>query len=306
MIKDRIRTGAYKSAIEGNPDVFKGKVVLDIGCGTGILSIFASRAGAKHVYGIEFADIADYAKEIVKMNKLSDKVTIIKSKVEEAVLPVEKVDIIISEWMGYFLLYESMLDTVLYARDKWLNKDGIILPDKATMTIAAIEDGNYKKSKLTFWDDVYGIDMSCIKPCVMSEPLIDVCNKGAINSSQCKIFEIDLYTVKKDDLDFSSAYELTFFRNDTCHGLMAWFDIYFDKLPNKVEFTTSPYARSTHWKQVVFYSDFDLFVEKGEILKGSIAVRKSQTNFRELDIKVSYHHTGRGGKKDFTQQYKIR
>lgn len=99
---------------------------MDIGCGTGILSIFAARAGAKHVYGIEFADIADYAKEIVKQNKLTDKVTIIKSKVEEVELPVPKVDIIISEWMGYFLLYESMLDTVLYARDKWLNKDGYV------------------------------------------------------------------------------------------------------------------------------------------------------------------------------------
>lgn len=47
-------------------------------------------------------------------------VTLIKGKVEEVTLPVDKVDIIISEWMGYFLLYESMLDTVIYARDKWL------------------------------------------------------------------------------------------------------------------------------------------------------------------------------------------
>jgi len=100
--------------------------VLDIGCGTGILSIFASRAGAKHVYGIEFADIANYADKVIEVNKLSDKITIIKSKVEEAVLPVNKVDIIISEWMGYFLLYESMLDTVLFARDKWLEKDGYV------------------------------------------------------------------------------------------------------------------------------------------------------------------------------------
>jgi protein arginine N-methyltransferase 1 len=62
----------------------------------------------------------------VKKNGFGDKITIIKSKVEEAVLPVEKVDIIISEWMGYFLLYEAMLDTVLFARDKWLVKDGIV------------------------------------------------------------------------------------------------------------------------------------------------------------------------------------
>ena len=47
-------------------------------------------------------------------------VTIIKGKVEEVVLPVEGVDIIISEWMGYCLFYESMLNTVIYARDKWL------------------------------------------------------------------------------------------------------------------------------------------------------------------------------------------
>lgn len=47
-------------------------------------------------------------------------ITLIKGKIEEIELPVEKVDIIISEWMGYCLLYESMLDTVLFARDKWL------------------------------------------------------------------------------------------------------------------------------------------------------------------------------------------
>ena len=53
-------------------------------------------------------------------------ITLIKGKVEEVELPFPKVDIIISEWMGYFLLYESMLDTVLYARDKWLvGVDGV-------------------------------------------------------------------------------------------------------------------------------------------------------------------------------------
>lgn len=49
-------------------------------------------------------------------------VTLVKGKVEEVELPegIEKVDIIISEWMGYCLFYESMLNTVIFARDKWL------------------------------------------------------------------------------------------------------------------------------------------------------------------------------------------
>jgi hypothetical protein len=66
------------------------------------------------------SNIIHQARVIVKDNGLDDKVTLIQGKMEEVVLPVDKVDIIISEWMGYFLLYESMLDTVLVARDKYL------------------------------------------------------------------------------------------------------------------------------------------------------------------------------------------
>jgi hypothetical protein len=50
--------------------------------------------------------------------------------------------------MGYFLLYESMLDTVLYARDKYLAPGGLIFPDKATLYLAGIEDGEYKAEKI--------------------------------------------------------------------------------------------------------------------------------------------------------------
>ena len=90
MLKDKVRTGAYQKAILENKEIFKDKIVLDIGSGTGILSFFAAQAGAKHVYGIEFADIADYSIDIIKKNNKQDKITIIKSKVEEAELPVEK------------------------------------------------------------------------------------------------------------------------------------------------------------------------------------------------------------------------
>ena len=88
------------------------------------------------------------AREIVAVNGMADKITLIQGKMEEIEMPFPKVDIIISEWMGYFLLYESMLDTVLYARDKYLNPDGLIFPDKATIYVAGIEDGDYKDEKI--------------------------------------------------------------------------------------------------------------------------------------------------------------
>ncbi len=61
----------------------------------------------------------------MKENGFDDKIKVYKGKMEDIELP-EKVDVIISEWMGYFLLYESMLDCVISARDKWLKPGGIV------------------------------------------------------------------------------------------------------------------------------------------------------------------------------------
>ena len=65
---------------------------------------------------------------------------------EEIELPegIKQVDIIVSEWMGYCLLYETMLPSVLYARDKYLVEGGLLFPDKCSMYITAIEDAQYK------------------------------------------------------------------------------------------------------------------------------------------------------------------
>lgn len=108
------------------------------------------KAGAKHVIGVDMSTIIIKAREIVEANGMSDKITLLQGKMEEVQLPFPEVDIIISEWMGYFLLYESMLDTVLWARDKYLRKDGkgLIFPDKATIFMAGIEDGEYKDEKI--------------------------------------------------------------------------------------------------------------------------------------------------------------
>ena len=133
MLKDRARTDAYEQAISRSASLFRGKTVLDVCCGTAILSMFAARAGAKKVFAVECSDIAEQARKIVAANDFEDVIEIIKGKIEEIELPVQHVDIIISEWMGYFLLFESMLDSVIFARDKWLRPDGLMFPDKATM-----------------------------------------------------------------------------------------------------------------------------------------------------------------------------
>lgn len=142
MLRDKERTLSYRAAILRNRHLFKGKTVLDVGCGTGILSLFAATAGAAKVYAVDMASITNQAKRIVKENGFEDVIEVINGKIEEIVLPVDTVDIIVSEWMGYCLIYESMMDCVLFARDKWLRKDGkgMILPDRAKIYIGKIQN----------------------------------------------------------------------------------------------------------------------------------------------------------------------
>merc|ERR1711974_8059 len=72
MLKDEVRTLTYRNSMWHNKHLFKGKVVLDVGCGTGILSTFAAKAGAKMVIGVDMSSIVDHAKQIVKDRQYKD------------------------------------------------------------------------------------------------------------------------------------------------------------------------------------------------------------------------------------------
>ncbi|QSZ29871.1 hypothetical protein DSL72_004389 [Monilinia vaccinii-corymbosi] len=286
--KDEVRTRSYMNAIVQNKHLFKDKIVLDVGCGTSILSMFAVKAGAKHVIGVDMSTIIEKAREIVAINGMSDKITLLQGKMEEVELPFPKVDIIISEWMGYFLLYESMLDTVLYARDKYLAPNGLIFPDKATIFMAGIEDGEYKDEKIGFWDNVYGFDYSPLKATALTEPLVDTVEIKAVVTDPTAVLTLDLYTCTKADLAFSSPFKLDVRRDDFIHALIAWFDIDFTACHKPIRFSTGPHTKYTHWKQTVFYLREVLTVQQGEQIVGQLDNKPNEKNPRDLDVKIQY------------------
>eukprot|EP01041_Mallomonas_annulata_P001188 gene1188-2312_t len=137
MLSDHVRMKAYRSAIFENKDYFAGKVVLDVGSGSGILAMWCAQAGASKVYAVEYTDMAKHARELVKRNGLDSIITVIQSSMEDVQLD-EKVDIIISEWMGMLLLRESMLDSVVKARDRFLKPNGTLWPSHATVLLGAL------------------------------------------------------------------------------------------------------------------------------------------------------------------------
>ncbi|CAA0838877.1 Probable protein arginine N-methyltransferase 3 [Striga hermonthica] len=192
MISDKVRTEAYRQAILENPSLMRNAVVMDVGCGTGILSLFAAQAGASRVIAIEASDkMAAVATQIAKdngllRNEISSEsnqqncvIEVVQGMVEELEnaeqISPQSVDVLFSEWMGYCLLYESMLTSVLFARDKWLKPGGAILPDTATMFVAGFGRG---ASSIKFWENVYGFNMSCIGREIAEDaarfPIVDV------------------------------------------------------------------------------------------------------------------------------------
>lgn len=90
--------------------------------------------------------------------------------------------------------------------------------------------------------------MSVMSETVLKEPLIDTLDATMINSTECKFYELDLVKMKKEDVEFSTTYFLTFHRSDKVHGLVSWFDCLFEDLEYPVTLSTSPYKKYTHWK----------------------------------------------------------
>ena len=246
MLDDVARTRAYRDALERNPSLVRGAKVVDVGCGTGILSMFAARGGASKVVGIDgAAPIARVARANVRRAGLQKTVTVARGKAEALVaggsrevdsdeeteasggdplvpFPASDLgtyDVLVSEWMGYALLYESMLDTVIVARDALLKPGGAVLPDVATIRVAGF---SRLATSAPFWDDVYGFEM----PEVQDRLREDACKAAMVTpmkgahacTDAATVKRLDLCSIAVDDLEFTSAWVDLAARSDGVRG----------------------------------------------------------------------------------------
>lgn len=114
-LTDKITALAYKRSFELNKSDFKGKVLLEVGAKTGLISLFAANLSAKHIYTmVSQSSLARFATQIASDNGFLGKITVLNGEVELQAFG-HQIDVIISEWMGVCLLHCSMLNTVIWA-----------------------------------------------------------------------------------------------------------------------------------------------------------------------------------------------
>ncbi|CAD6340351.1 unnamed protein product [Miscanthus lutarioriparius] len=314
MLCDRVRMDAYHSAVFRNAPHFKGKVVLDVGTGSGILAIWSAQAGARKVFAVEATNMAEHARELARANGVADIVEVIQGTVEDVELP-EKVDVIISEWMGYFLLRESMFDSVICARDRWLKPDGVMYPSHARMWLAPIRTGLGDKKREDFdiaMDDwslfvqdtqtYYGVNMNALTKAYRAEhekyylksSMWNNLHPNQVIGQPAVIKEIDCLTATVDEIREVRAQVTMSIRMEArLSALAGWFDVHFrgsaqNPGVEEIELTTAPDEHGgTHWGQQVFLLTPPLSVNKGDNVNISFSMVRSKENHRLMDMEFT-------------------
>ena len=284
MISDYSRTRAYEEAILGNSNLFKNKIVMDIGAGSGILSLFAAKAGARIVHAIEASNMANVITDIAKDNGFESIIQAHHCRVENLTHAnlIEKdnkfgkentnkdenkndkndkneneykVDIIISEWMGFYLFHESMLSSVLDARDKFLNKEnGCVFPRICKLYACPTDLSLFYNKYIYYWNDLYGFKFNSIKNIAknlrQTRPEIDIINEYQLLSDKRCIISLDLlkmhinqiksiskqifFIVKENEMAQAYVYGVggDGAEEQTLDGLALWFDVIFTNESN--------------------------------------------------------------------------
>jgi protein arginine N-methyltransferase 3 len=226
--------------------------------------------------------------------------------------------------MGYCLLFEAMLDSVLWARDRYLKADGLMVPSHATLRIAPLADSELVHEHISFWNSIYGFSMSGMRAPAYEEAHVRIVKPAAIAAESAVFLQLPLHTITTDELTFVKEFSVTLSDDvDSLDAWVVWFDIFFltsrdsklpaNPIPSKmrkeeiVAFTTGPFGPDTHWQQGIFFVNREnksgVPLKKGQVIEGKIGFRKKQDKSRLLDINIEWDATGvEAGQQEWSLQ----
>ncbi len=287
LIGDRVRMRAYAEAIAAA--VRPGDVVLDLGCGSGILSLMAARAGARKVYAVDRASILDDARETARRNRLDGRIEFIRSAFEDLVLP-ERADLVVHELIGSRFWDEGLLDAVARARDRHLARDGRLLPIRIDVWLAPTSHVSELEHSLAFWRKKHhGFDLGVFGRLALEQGVGDALTPYTIGLRDTASFLAPAKQVLALDLRRASSLpgqvttSFRIARGARLTGLCAFLRVHLDR---RRSFSTAPHRTGTHWGQVFLPAFEPLVVGRGARLRVSLSMAERAQDWRwSLDLR---------------------
>ena len=264
MMNDEERTIAYSEALK--LAVRDGDFVLDIGTGSGLLSLMAAANGAEMVITCEMSEIiAEAATQIIKSNGYEEKICVLNKKSTNLVIGVDlpkQADLIISEVFSSELVGEGVRATALDANRRLLKKGGRTIPQSGKIKIALIDDSP-EISYSTSVASVQGFDLSLfnsISPKKFSSKLRD---KPVLLSNPADAFHINLSDAERT-VGREKIIELRVDQDGLCVGLVQWIWIH---LYEDIEYENKPGECDSHWQTPIYLFDEPVVVKKGDVIE---------------------------------------
>lgn len=256
MMVDDVRTGSYRQAI--SQVIRKGDVVVDVGCGSGILSFLACRAGARHVYAIEREAVIEVAKLVAAKNGLQDRVTFFNDVSFSVELP-ERADVILTETMGTFGFEEGILGSLTDARDRFLKEGGRLIPHSVELFLVPVELPKFYEHVIDFWvTGCQGLDYSPVRELTVNNFHPLKLHEGTFLSEPTQVERIVFAETKRAEVNTNVSFYAT--RRGRLHGLAGWFNA---ELAPGLQVSNGPGDRASHWGLAFFPIDRPVPVERG-------------------------------------------
>jgi len=271
MLEDPVRMTAFRNAIFSV--VKKGDIVIDLGSGSGILAIWAAKAGAKKVYAIEETDVADITREMISANGLVDTIEVLKANSQNVTIP-ELADVLIAEIVGHFFFEEGIVEYVADVRDRLLKPNARIIPSGGQIYAAPVELGNNFR-EVSFWKEWEELDLTPFAQKAVNTAYVETICESQLIGLPIKLFNLDASTWKSCPLNATEIIIIN--RDGMIDAVAGWFTL---DLGAGVLLKTSPLDVLTHWKQCIFPLAKPYQVQNGDMLKFSISIEPFEAGSR--------------------------
>lgn len=273
MLQDGVRLEAYRDALR--TALRPGDVVVDLGCGVGVLGLLALQLGASQVYAIESADVIELARETAARNGVADRMHFIQGCSREVELPV-RADVVVSDLHGVLPAFSTALADLIDARQRFLGDGGQFIPSSDSMHIAVVEAPDaYARMAGPWQAGLAGIDFSAVADRASHDWCRVTVDAEALLSDPIVLLTLDYRLLSETTV--KGACNCRVQRDGLAHGLLVWFE---SAMAPGVHLSNRPGAREAVYGQAFFRWPRPLRLVEGDEVTAEL--RASPTSDRYL------------------------